>query len=238
MNQSRSGTSPQESGRPRRSRRRFRHRPARRRGHGRTARQPSAGGDIRTSMIIAAALIEGVTLFAEWFASFSPSRSDPRTPDGACDTRPRFHGGTTDAPRAGLTDINFALSFWTFVTFALLIVVLGSSPGAILQMIETREKTIAEAIEAAKRERAAAEAASAEMRAPGAGTRGVGRARAQEPEGVAAAKAELIAAAKKQSDELLAAARKTISEEKRQASPSCARKPSTSPSKPPAAWSR
>jgi len=30
-----------------------------------TARQPSAGGDIRTSMIIAAALIEGVTLFAE-----------------------------------------------------------------------------------------------------------------------------------------------------------------------------
>jgi F-type H+-transporting ATPase subunit c len=30
-----------------------------------TARQPSAAGDIRTSMIIAAALIEGVTLFAE-----------------------------------------------------------------------------------------------------------------------------------------------------------------------------
>lgn len=30
-----------------------------------TARQPSASNDIRTSMIIAAALIEGVTLFAE-----------------------------------------------------------------------------------------------------------------------------------------------------------------------------
>ncbi|HXN81810.1 MAG TPA: ATP synthase F0 subunit C [Myxococcales bacterium] len=30
-----------------------------------TARQPSAGGDIRTTMIIAAALIEGVALFAE-----------------------------------------------------------------------------------------------------------------------------------------------------------------------------
>jgi F-type H+-transporting ATPase subunit c len=29
-----------------------------------TARQPSATGDIRTSMIIAAALIEGATLFA------------------------------------------------------------------------------------------------------------------------------------------------------------------------------
>jgi F-type H+-transporting ATPase subunit c len=32
--------------------------------HG-TARQPSAANDIRTTMIIAAALIEGVTLFAE-----------------------------------------------------------------------------------------------------------------------------------------------------------------------------
>ena len=30
-----------------------------------SARQPTAAGDIRTSMIIAAALIEGVTLFAE-----------------------------------------------------------------------------------------------------------------------------------------------------------------------------
>ena len=29
-----------------------------------TARQPTAAGDIRTSMIIAAALIEGATLFA------------------------------------------------------------------------------------------------------------------------------------------------------------------------------
>ena len=30
-----------------------------------TARQPAATGDIRTSMIIAAALIEGIALFAE-----------------------------------------------------------------------------------------------------------------------------------------------------------------------------
>ena len=30
-----------------------------------TGRQPSASGDIRTGMIIAAALVEGVTLFAE-----------------------------------------------------------------------------------------------------------------------------------------------------------------------------
>lgn len=29
-----------------------------------TARQPAAGGDIRTTMLIAAALIEGATLFA------------------------------------------------------------------------------------------------------------------------------------------------------------------------------
>ena len=60
---------------------------------------------------------------------------------------------------AGLTDVNFALSFWTFVTFALLLVVLGKFAwGPILQMIETREKSIGDAIESAKKERAAAEA--------------------------------------------------------------------------------
>src|ERR1700704_1831245 len=109
---------------------------------------------------------------------------------------------------AGLTDINFALSFWTFVTFALLIVVLGKFAwGPILQMIETREKTIAEAIEAAKRERAAAEAASAEMQAA------LERAREESAELVR--KNQQEGAAPK--EELLAAARKTISEEKRQA---------------------
>src|SRR5437879_11241406 len=103
---------------------------------------------------------------------------------------------------AGLTDINFALSFWTFVTFVILIVVLGKFAwGPILQMIETREKTIADAIEAAKRERAAAEAASAEMKAA------MEKARAESAElirrnqqEVAAAKAELMAAAKKESE--------------------------------------
>src|SRR5205823_9944046 len=120
---------------------------------------------------------------------------------------------------AGLTDVNFALSFWTALTFLILLVVLGKFAwGPILQMLETRERAIAEAIESAKRERAAAEAASAEMRAA------LERAREESAElvrknqqEVAAAKAELIAAAKKQSDELLTAARKTISEEKRQA---------------------
>ena len=53
---------------------------------------------------------------------------------------------------AGLTDINVALVVWTTVTFALLIVVLGKFAwGPILQMIDTREKTIADAIESAKR---------------------------------------------------------------------------------------
>src|SRR2546423_12226320 len=67
---------------------------------------------------------------------------------------------------AGLTDVNFALSFWTALTFLILIVVLGKFAwGPILQMLETRERTIAEAIESAKKERAAAEGASAEMRA-------------------------------------------------------------------------
>ncbi|HET9752138.1 MAG TPA: F0F1 ATP synthase subunit B [Myxococcales bacterium] len=120
---------------------------------------------------------------------------------------------------ASLTDVNFALSFWTFITFALLIVVLGKFAwGPILQMIETREKTIAEAIESAKRERAAAEAASAEMKAALERVREESaqllRKNQQE---VAAAKTELMAAARKESDDLLAAARKTIGEEKRQA---------------------
>src|SRR5205807_4237874 len=75
-------------------------------------------------------------------------------------------GGSRMLLAAGLTDVNFALSFWTAITFGILIFVLGKFAwGPILQMIETREKTIADAIEAAKKERAAAEAASAEMKA-------------------------------------------------------------------------
>jgi F-type H+-transporting ATPase subunit b len=120
---------------------------------------------------------------------------------------------------AGLTDINFALVLWTTVTFALLIVVLGKFAwGPILQMIETREKTIAEAIESAKRERAEAERAAAEMRAS------LDKAHAEAAElvrrnqqEVAAAKAELMAQARKESEELLKQARATIEEERRAA---------------------
>src|SRR5438094_917469 len=120
---------------------------------------------------------------------------------------------------AGLTDVNFALSFWTALTFLIRLVVLGKFAwGPILQMLETRERAIAEAIESAKRERAAAEAASAEMKA----TLEKARAEAAElirrnQQEVAAAKAELMAQAKKESEDLLQAARKTITEEKRQA---------------------
>src|SRR6267143_2991660 len=120
---------------------------------------------------------------------------------------------------AGLTDINVALVVWTTVTFALLIVVLGKFAwGPILQMIETREKTIADAIESAKRERAEAEKAAAEMRAS------LEKARAEADEmvrknqqEVAAAKAELMEQARKQSEELLKQARSAIEEERRAA---------------------
>src|SRR2546429_4328422 len=105
---------------------------------------------------------------------------------------------------AGLTDINVALVVWTTVTFALLIFVLGKFAwGPILQMIETREKTIAESIESAKKERAEAEKAAADMRAS------LEKARAEAADlvrknqaEVAAAKAELMAAAKKESEDL------------------------------------
>src|SRR5882762_9715092 len=120
---------------------------------------------------------------------------------------------------AGLTDINVALVVWTTVTFALLIVVLGKFAwGPILQMIETREKTIADAIESAKRERAEAEKAAAEMRAS------LDKARTEASElirrnqaEVAAAKTELMAVARKESEALLAQARISIEEERRAA---------------------
>jgi F-type H+-transporting ATPase subunit b len=120
---------------------------------------------------------------------------------------------------ASFTDPNFALSFWTAVTFALLIVVMGKFAwGPILAMLETREKTIAEAIESAKRERAEAEKAATEMRV----TLGKVRAEAAEltrknQQEIAAAKAALMAEAKKESEELLIQARKSIQEERRQA---------------------
>jgi F-type H+-transporting ATPase subunit b len=120
---------------------------------------------------------------------------------------------------AGLTDINVALVVWTTVTFALLIVVLGKFAwGPILQMIETREKTIADALESAKRERAEAEKAAAEMHAA------LEKARQEAAEmvrrnqqEVAAAKAESMEEARRQSEELLKQARATIEEERRAA---------------------
>src|SRR6476619_41530 len=109
---------------------------------------------------------------------------------------------------AGLTDINTALSVWTAITFLLLIIVLGKFAwGPILQMLETREKTISDSIESAKAERLAAEKASAEMKAS------LEKARSESAElirrnqaEVAAAKAELMAAARKESEDLLKAA--------------------------------
>jgi F-type H+-transporting ATPase subunit b len=120
---------------------------------------------------------------------------------------------------ASFTDVNFALAFWTAVTFALLIVVLGKFAWRpILETIEAREKTIGDAIESAKRERAEAEKAAVEMRAS------LDKARAEASEiirrnqaEVAAAKTELMAAARKESESLLAQARASIEEERRAA---------------------
>jgi F-type H+-transporting ATPase subunit b len=120
---------------------------------------------------------------------------------------------------AGLTDINVALMVWTTITFLLLLVVLRKFAWApILETIEAREKTIADAIESAKRERAEAEKAAAEMR------QSLEKARAEASDlirknqaEVAAAKAELMAEARKQSEDMLAQARQTIEEERRAA---------------------
>jgi len=120
---------------------------------------------------------------------------------------------------AGLTDINVALVVWTFVTFGLLVVVMKRfARHAILETIETREKTIADAIESAKRERVEAEKAAAEMRASldKARTEAAELIRRNQAE-VAAAKNELMAAARKESESLLAQARASIEEERRAA---------------------
>jgi F-type H+-transporting ATPase subunit b len=120
---------------------------------------------------------------------------------------------------AGLTDINVALIVWTTITFLLLLVVLRKFAwGPILEMIDAREKTIAEALESAKRERAEAEKAAAEMhhaleKARGEASELIRKNQAE----VAAAKAELIAEARKQSESLIAQARQTIEEERRAA---------------------
>jgi len=120
---------------------------------------------------------------------------------------------------ASFTDVNFALAFWTAVTFALLLVVLGKFAWKpILETLETREKTISDAIESAKRERAEAEKAAADMRASLEKARGeasemIRRNQAE----VAAAKNELMAAARKESEALLAQARASIEEERRAA---------------------
>ena len=64
-----------------------------------------------------------------------------------------------------LTDINPGLTFWTVVTFlVLLVVLLEVAWGPIVKMLDEREKTIHEAIEAAKRERAEAEKLLAEQK--------------------------------------------------------------------------
>jgi F-type H+-transporting ATPase subunit b len=120
---------------------------------------------------------------------------------------------------AGLTDINVALVVWTLVTFGLLLIVLKRFAWQpILEMIESREKTIAEAIESAKRERAEAEKAAADMRASleKARTEAADLIRRNQAE-VAAAKTELMAQARKESEALLAQARLTIEEERRAA---------------------
>src|SRR5438067_12872126 len=109
---------------------------------------------------------------------------------------------------AGLTDINVALVVWTLVTFGLLLIVLKRFAWhPILETIENREKTIAEAIESAKRAPAGAEKAAADMRASmeKARTEAGERIRPNQAE-VAAAKNEPMATARKERESILAQA--------------------------------
>lgn len=120
---------------------------------------------------------------------------------------------------ASLLDINPGLTFWTIVTFLLVLFVLRwKAWGPILSMIEEREKAIQEAIDSAKRERQEAEKLLGEQK------QAIAEARREAAELVKKNQAEverireeLIAKSRKDAEDMLTAARKQIDDEKNKA---------------------
>jgi len=120
---------------------------------------------------------------------------------------------------AGLMDLRPGLTFWTAVTFLLLLFVLGRFAwGPIIRMLDERERTIREAIEQAKKERTEAEHMLAEQTAALSAAQREAAALAQKSrQDVEALRAELTERARKEADELVAASRRQIEEEKSKA---------------------
>lgn len=120
---------------------------------------------------------------------------------------------------ASLMDVNPGLTFWTIVTFLVVLVILRLTAWKpIVAMLEERERTISEAIEGAKRERLEAERLLAEQK------EAITKARQEAAElirknqaEVEAARQTALAKAKEEADELLESARRSIEEERAKA---------------------
>ena len=115
--------------------------------------------------------------------------------------------------------LNPGMTFWTIVTFVVVLVVLRLTAWKpILSIIEERERTIGDALDAAKKEREEAERALAEQK------EAIANARREAAELIRKNQAEVEAAreaalerAKAEADKLLADAQRTIAEERAKA---------------------
>ncbi len=118
---------------------------------------------------------------------------------------------------ASIIEINPGLTFWTLVTFLILFFVLRWKVwGPFLQMLDRREKAIAESLDSAKHERDAAEQMLAEQkRATVEARREVSELVRKNQAEAEQMRQELLAASRKEADALLATARRQIDEEKR-----------------------
>jgi F-type H+-transporting ATPase subunit b len=118
-----------------------------------------------------------------------------------------------------LIDPNPGLSFWTLVTFLLVAVLLGTKVwGPLMHSLETREKSIHDAIAQAQKAREDAEKLVAEQKAAAQAAQAesarlVAQARAE----VEATRAQLITEARAEAEAERARVRKELDEEKRKA---------------------
>ncbi len=120
---------------------------------------------------------------------------------------------------SSFTDVNPGLIIWTWITFAVVAVLLKKFAwGPLLQMVAEREKNIVNAIESAKRERAEAEKLVGEQKTA------VAQARQEAAEQVRKTQAdmekfreELMAKARKEAEDMKVDARRTIDEERNRA---------------------
>lgn len=120
---------------------------------------------------------------------------------------------------ASIMQLNPGLTFWTIVTFLVVMVVLRLTAWKpILSMLDEREKNIREAIDGAKRERLEAEKLLAEQKeATEKARREVAELIRKNQAEVEAAREAALAKAKEDAEKLLAQAQRTIGEERAQA---------------------